>query len=77
MPTHQPDPFSPPLSKMPDDHLFELPSLPPELADARTPPPTFEEQLAHAQLLLSWRETQGLESPHPPRNAERFVMGED
>lgn len=61
---------------MDDDLLFDLPILPPELAQGAESAPTFREQIAHSQMLLSWRRTQGLEAPHPPRNEERFVLRE-
>ena len=36
------------------------------------PPPTFAEQIAHARMLLAWRN--GRPADHPPRQRERFEM---
>lgn len=36
------------------------------------PPPSFAEQIAHAQMLLSWKKGQPAE--HPPRQNVRFEM---
>ena len=59
---------------MTNDLLFDLPNVPADFRDEAAPAPSFREQLAHAQMLLSWRKIQGLKSWHPPRNEERFVM---
>ncbi len=36
------------------------------------PPPSFAEQIAHAQMLLSWKK--GQPADHPPRQGARFEM---
>lgn len=36
------------------------------------PEPTFDEQIAHAKMLLAWRN--GRPADHPPLQAERFEM---
>jgi hypothetical protein len=60
------------------DHLFfDLPAVPSDFRDEAGPSPTFHQQLAHTQMLLSWRKIQGLKSWHPPRNEERFVISEE
>jgi hypothetical protein len=74
MRTPKPGRFSKPPSKMTNDPLFDLPSLPDDFAQETELAPSFREQMAHAQLLLSWRRTQGLETPHPPRNEEKFLL---
>lgn len=77
MPTLKPERCLKPRFKMTDDSLFDLPSLPDDLNAEATPAPTFKEQMAHSQMLLSWLRTQGREIPHPPRNEEPFVMQDD
>lgn len=36
------------------------------------PPPSFAEQIAHARMLLAWKNGRPVE--HPPRQSERFEM---
>jgi len=36
------------------------------------PPPSLDEQIAHARMLLSWKK--GCPSDHPPRQSVRFEM---
>jgi len=54
--------------------LFDL-NLP-EIAEGEGPidhpEPTFDEQIAHAKMLLAWRD--GRTADHPPRQNERFEM---
>jgi hypothetical protein len=53
---------------------FDLPEVSAEstrLMEDR-PPPSFSEQMAHAQMLLAWRN--GRPVDHPPRQDEPFVM---
>lgn len=59
---------------MNEDSLFDLPEVPPDFKEAERPAPTWEQQMAHAQMLRSWRKTQGLDDGHPPRHPVRFVM---
>lgn len=53
--------------------LFELPEVPPEYCEPEEARPSWRQQMAHAQMLLSWRKTQGIQYDHPPRNPVRFV----
>ena len=54
--------------------LFDLnlPEVGPGEGPIGHPEPTFEEQMAHAQMLLAWRN--GRPADHPPRQTERFEM---
>ncbi len=36
------------------------------------PPPSFAEQIAHARMLLAWKN--GKPASHPPRQSARFEM---
>jgi len=70
----KPDNSSPCTSaeeKISDD--LELPEVSKDsahLIDSR-PPPTFAEQIAHARMLLKWKNGA---ADHPPRQHERFEM---
>ena len=55
------------------DSLLDLPEFSEESCRLMEgPPPTFEQQLAHAAMLRRWRREQGLPDDHPPSNADRF-----
>ncbi len=54
--------------------LFDLnlPEVGPGEGPLPHPEPTFDEQIAHARMLLAWRN--GRPADHPPRQNERFEM---
>jgi len=67
-----PHPASETGSSATSSDLFDL-NLP-EIAEGPLdhPEPTFDEQIAHAKMLLAWRN--GRPTDHPPRQNERFEM---
>jgi len=75
MPTMKPEASSPHTSaeeEISSDLGF------PEVSQASTrlmedrPPPSFAQQIAHAKMLLAWKN--GRPADHPPRQIERFEM---
>lgn len=40
----------------------------------KSDPPTFEQQIAHARMLMRWRREQGLVEPECPRNPAQFEL---
>ena len=80
MQTRQPEPFLPPLLTpneiaLPDlPDLPDLPEVPTDFCAPAEPNPSWDQQMAHAQMLLAWRKAQGLRYEHPPRNPVRFVL---
>jgi hypothetical protein len=54
--------------------LFDLnlPEIGPGEGPLDHPEPTFDEQIAHAKMLLAWKN--GHPNDHPPRQTERFEM---
>lgn len=74
METLKSEPHSPRHLGETKDWLFDLPEVPPDFQETPRPAPTWEQQMAHTQLLRSWRKIQGLDDGHPPRCAVRFVM---
>jgi hypothetical protein len=55
------------------DSLFDLPVVSEESCRLmEQPAPTLRQQIAHAQMLIRWRNVQGLGPAHPPRQDERF-----
>lgn len=73
MPTSKPAPSSTLPCKSASDDLFDLPEVPAEYCEPSLPPPSWQEQMAHAQMLLAWRKAQGMSLEDPPRNLARFV----
>ena len=56
------------------DDLFDLnlPEVGPGEGPISHPDPTFDEQIAHAKMLLEWKS--GPPADHPPRQNEQFKM---
>jgi hypothetical protein len=60
-------------SAISDDLLdLNLPVIGPGEGPISHPEPTFDEQIAHARMLLAWKN--GRPADHPARQTERFEM---
>ncbi|MBI4028184.1 MAG: hypothetical protein HY360_24580 [Verrucomicrobia bacterium] len=71
-----PEDFSKPTCKIVEESggLFELPEVPDDDRETPGPAPSWRQQIAHAQMLITWRKAQRLPPDHPPRNPERFHL---
>lgn len=66
-------------SKITSNDLFDLPEVPADYREPEGPVPSWEQQMAHAQMLIEWRKhlvtkTDNPESGEPHRNPEPFEM---
>lgn len=80
MPMNPPATFSTKASRLTSEDLFDLPEIPADYLEPQQSAPTWEQQLAHAQILIRWRREESKHTVFPAenvnthRNPEPFEM---